>query len=383
MKKILYIVEAFGGGVFTYMVDLANAMCKEYDVTIAYALRDQTPEDYLRYFDPSIHMVRVEHFTRSIGLGGDIQAYFELRGLIQKIKPDILHFHSSKAGVLGRFAASSKIPMFYTPHGYSFLMSSHSEKHRLIYKWIEQVCGLRNCTTVAVSKGEYEAALTVTKRATYVSNGVNLEDLQKVLLHQTPARRQADGLCTHNGNPVVCTLGRICEQKNPEVFNAIAKQFPDLTFYWIGDGHLRDKLTASNIVITGWVERERALQILQQADIFVLPSLWEGLPMSLLEAMYLGRVCIVSNIIGNKDVITEGVNGYLAEDVSGFCSQLQKILDADAAVLDRIRQKAKEDVQKEYNTTVMANKYAALYKNAVTKKQSPLVAISQRGKHVC
>lgn len=105
--------------------------------------------------------------------------------------------------------------------------------------------------------------------------------------------------------------------------------------------------------------------------------------MSLLEAMYLGRVCIVSNIIGNKDVITEGVNGYLAEDVSGFCSQLQKILDADAAVLDRIRQKAKEDVQKEYNTTVMANKYAALYKNAVTKKQSPLVGISQRGKHVC
>lgn len=372
MKKILYIVEAFGGGVFTYMVDLANAMCEEFDVTIAYALRDQTPEDYLGYFDKRIHMVRVKHFTRSIGLRGDIQAYFELRDLIRKVQPDILHFHSSKAGVLGRFAASSRIPMFYTPHGYSFLMSSHSQRHREIYKWIEKVCGLRNCTTVAVSKGEYEAALTVTKRATYVSNGVNLEDLQKVLLENVPVSRQyGEAAATRAGKqPIVCTLGRICEQKNPTAFNEIAMQFPNLTFYWIGDGYLREQLTAPNIVITGWVERTKALQIMQKADVFILPSLWEGLPMSLLEAMYLEKVCIVSNIIGNRDVIVDGKNGYLVEDTKGFCNRIQQILDEGVESLESIRQEAKSDVEREYNTTVMAQKYAALYHRAEKKVRS-------------
>ena len=371
MKKILYIVEAFGGGVFTYMVDLANAMCEEFDVTIAYALRDQTPENYFSYFDKRIHMVRVNHFTRSIGLRGDIQAYFELRELIRKIQPDILHFHSSKAGVLGRFAASSRIPMFYTPHGYSFLMSSHSQKHRKLYKWIEKICGLRKCMTVAVSKGEYEVALTVTRRATYVSNGVNLHDLQGLLLERTIVSSQYSeaAVSAEGRHPIVCTLGRICDQKNPATFNAIAAQFPDLTFYWIGDGYLREQLTAPNIVITGWVERNKALQLMQKADVFILPSLWEGLPISLLEAMYLEKICIVSNIIGNRDVIVDGKNGYLVEDTKGFCDRLQQILDTGLESMEFIRHEARADVEREYNTTVMAEKYAALYHQAEAKAQ--------------
>lgn len=364
MKKILYVVEAFGGGVFTYMVDLANALCREFDVTIAYALRDQTPNNYLEYFDEKIHMVRIEHFTRSIGLKGDIQAYFELRQLIKKIKPDILHFHSSKAGVLGRFACSAKTPMFYTPHGYAFLMSSHSKKQRIAYKWIEMICGLRKCTTVAVSKGEYETALTVTKRATYVSNGINLEGLQEQLerLEQPQIEAAATSFGVHT--PVICTLGRICEQKNPGAFNEIAKRFPSISFYWIGDGFLREKLTSPNITITGWLDRVNALHIMKQADIFILPSLWEGLPMSLVEAMYLEKVCVVSNIIGNRDVIENGRNGYIAENTEGFCQVISRILQKGLETQESIRQAAKKDVEREYNTTVMAEKYAALYRQA-------------------
>lgn len=364
MKKILYVVEAFGGGVFTYMVDLANALCQEFDVTIAYALREQTPENYLEYFDKKVHMVRVEHFTRSIGLKGDVQAYFELRHLIQEVKPDILHFHSSKAGVLGRFACSAKTPMFYTPHGYAFLMSSHSKMHRFVYEWIERICGLRKCTTVAVSKGEYNVAKTVTRRATYVNNGVNLENLQKKLA-QLDRTQNAEAAATRlNQQPIVCTLGRICEQKNPVVFNEIAKCFPDIQFYWIGDGWLRDKITSPNIKVTGWLDRISALHIMKQADIFILPSLWEGLPMSLVEAMYLEKVCIVSNIIGNRDVIENGRNGYIADDTEGFCNCLKHILEQGLESQAAICQAAKEDVEKEYNTTVMAEKYAQLYRQA-------------------
>ena len=362
MKKILYVVEAFGGGVFTYMVDLANALCEEFDITIAYALREQTPENYLEYFDERIHMVRVQHFTRSIGLRGDVQAYFELCQLIRDIKPDILHFHSSKAGVLGRFASSTKTPMFYTPHGYAFLMSSHSKTHRFTYKWIERICGLRKCITIAVSKGEYDVARTITKRATYVNNGVNLESLQKKL-SELDLAQSVEAAATHlNNQPVICTLGRICEQKNPVVFNEIAKRFPGLQFYWIGDGFLREKLTSPNITITGWLDRISALHIMKQADIFILPSLWEGLPMSLVEAMYQEKICIVSNIIGNRDVIENGRNGYVADDTEGFCSRIEQILQDGLESLESIRREARSDVEKEYNTTVMAEKYAQLYR---------------------
>lgn len=368
MKKILYVVEAFGGGVFTYMVDLANALCQEFDVTIAYALRTQTPENYLEYFDDRIHMVRVEHFTRSIGLKGDVQAYFELRHLIQEVKPDILHFHSSKAGVLGRFACSAKTPMFYTPHGYAFLMSSHSKKQRIAYEWIERICGLRKCTTIAVSKGEYDVAKTITRRATYVNNGVNLDSLQEKLAELEQAQISEAAVTRLNNQPVVCTLGRICEQKNPKVFNEIAKRFPEIQFYWIGDGFLREEITSPNITVTGWMDRISALHIMKQADVFILPSLWEGLPMSLVEAMYLEKVCIVSNIIGNRDVIEDGRNGYIAEDIDGFCNCLEQILEKGLDSQASIRQAAKADVEREYNTTVMAKNYAQLYRQACEKR---------------
>lgn len=65
-KKILFIVEAMGGGVFTYIVDLANELVKEYDMYIAYAVRRQTPDNYKDYFDRRINLIEVKNFSRSI-----------------------------------------------------------------------------------------------------------------------------------------------------------------------------------------------------------------------------------------------------------------------------------------------------------------------------
>lgn len=136
-KKILYIVEAMGGGVFTYIVDLANELVDTYDMYIAYAVRKQTPSNYKDYFDKRIHMIEVKNFARAINATKDIAAFFEIRKIAKEIKPDIIHLHSSKAGALGRFAFSGKrVPLFYTPHGYSFLMQNSSEAKRKIYKGI-------------------------------------------------------------------------------------------------------------------------------------------------------------------------------------------------------------------------------------------------------
>ena len=116
-KKILYIVEAMGGGVFTYIVDLANELVDTYDMYIAYAVRKQTPSNYKDYFDKRIHLIEVKNFARAINATKDIAAFFEIRKIANEVKPDIIHLHSSKAGALGRFAFNGKkIPLFYTPH---------------------------------------------------------------------------------------------------------------------------------------------------------------------------------------------------------------------------------------------------------------------------
>lgn len=289
-KKMLHIVEAMGGGIFTYTVDLANQLCDDYDVSIAYAVRPQTPEDYREYFDKRIKLVEVKNFTRSVNPLKDTEAFFEIRRIAKEIKPDIIHLHSSKAGALGRWAFNGKkVSIFYTPHGYSFLMQNCSIAKRTIYKVIESLSGIRCCTTIACSKGEYGESRKLTKNATYINNGINVREMQKLVewCSKTNAHQQ----------PTIFTLGRICYQKNPELFNTIAEKVPDVKFLWIGDGELREKLNSPNIEITGWVDREKALQYSMQADIFILPSLWEGMPISLLEAMYLKKLCLVKDVI--------------------------------------------------------------------------------------
>lgn len=94
-KKILFIVEAMGGGVFTYIVDLANELVKEYEMYIAYAVRNQTPENYHDYFDKKIKLIKVKNFERSVNPIKDLKAFFEIKRIAKEVHPDIIHLHSS------------------------------------------------------------------------------------------------------------------------------------------------------------------------------------------------------------------------------------------------------------------------------------------------
>lgn len=313
-KKILYIVEAMGGGVFTYIVDLANELVNSYDMYIAYAVRKQTPQNYKDYFDKRIHLIEVKNFGRVIDPAKDIAAFFEVKKIAAKIKPDVIHLHSSKAGAIGRVAFNGKIPMFYTPHGYSFLMENYKPMKRRMFKVIESVCAKRNCTTISCSVGEHQESLKLTKHATYVNNGINMAELQEIIDKTEKVEHPF----------TVYTLGRICYQKNPTLFNEIAESLPDVKFVWIGDGELRDQLTSENIEITGWADRSTAIRYAVNADVFLLPSRWEGLPISLLESMYMKKACVVSNVIGNRDVIHNGENGFVCTKVEDFVKAIEE-----------------------------------------------------------
>lgn len=356
-KKILHIVEAMGGGVFTYIVDLVNQLCDEYDVYIAYAIRPQTPLDYRDYFDKSIKLIEVKNFRSYVNLTKDVKAFFEIRRIVKEVQPDIIHLHSSKAGVLGRWAFNGhKIPVFYTPHGYSFLMKNCGCLKRTIYKIAEMISSKRYCITISCSLGEYKETLKLTKKAKYVNNGIDIDELQSIL--------EKEEMDNTEHKSMVFTLGRICYQKNPEQFNSIAEKLSNIKFLWIGDGELRHKLTSPNIKITGWVKREVALGYLMQADIFILTSLWEGLPISLLESMYMKKLCVVSNVIGNRDIIKNGVNGFVCENVDEFVKVLSCFNEQiDTTIIDR----AYQDILTEYNTTVMGEKYKMIYSSAYGK----------------
>jgi len=358
-KKLLYVVEAMGGGVYTYILDLANSLVDFYDMYIAYAVRPQTPIDYKKQFDKRIHLVEVKSFTRSINLSSDIKAFLEIRRIAKEINPDVIHLHSSKAGALGRWAFNGKkVPLFYTPHGYSFLMSNYGGVKRTIFKAVETISSKRDCTIIACSKGEHQESLKLTPNAVYVNNGVDVEDLQTVLNTVNMTSKHPF---------TVFTLGRICYQKNPALFNEVAKALPKVRFLWIGDGELREELKASNIEITGWVNRKEALKYSLSADVFALTSLWEGLPMSLLEAMYMKKLCVVSDVIGNHDVIRNGENGYVCKTVSDFVKAINSaVKEEQRTLIDN----AYSDILRQYNTTVMASKYSDIYKIAIKESHN-------------
>ena len=395
-KKILFVVEAMGGGVFTFLVGLCNELVEYYDIYVAYGIRQQTPDDFRKYFDGRVHMIRVRHFERSIAPRHDVGAFLELRKIADRVKPDLIHLHSSKAGVLGRWAFDGKeIPLFYTPHGYSFLMSNYNAVRRFSYRMVEKLSTVRRCTTISCSEGEHLETLRLTKNALFVNNGIDTEEMQRMMDSLGSAAAEAgslpagsagagadEALSQENGAAPqekraglhVFTLGRICYQKNPKLFNEIALCMPDLHFVWIGDGELRDTLTAPNIEVTGWLSREDALRRSISSHIFILTSLWEGLPMSLLEAMYLEKLCLVNDVIGSRDVIISGSNGFVCGSADEFVASLRKILE-DPAGFAHMAAQARKDILEKYNTRIMSEKYREIYEKALAEH-----APSKKGK---
>lgn len=135
-------------------------------------------------------------------------------------------------------------------------------------------------------------------------------------------------------------VGRLWAQKNPLFFAEAASKIissdliPNAKFIIVGDGELKkelrekylsDKVYADRIIHLGW--REDIAEILKASDVFVLPSLWEGMPLAILEAQATGLPCIVSNISGNRSLVTDSVDGYLVEldDVNTLIDAICKI----------------------------------------------------------
>ena len=353
--KIVHLVEALGGGVYTYFINLTHVLASDprFEVTVIYSDRREQidPGRVAQDFHPQTKLIVIP-MMREISVSGDYRAFKAVRKELLKIRPDILHVHSSKAGILGRFAhlfsRNIRAKLFYTPHGYSFLRKDVSKVKRSAFFAIEfftqKLCG---GTIVACGDTELLHSKTIGK-AVLVRNGIDHAAItaQPQLKTATIER--------------IGILGRTTAQRDPQLFNRLALNNPEIEFIWIGDGELRHLLTAPNIRITGWFkENKKGLERLEKLDVYLQTSLWEGLPIAVLEAAAREIPIIATNIIGNKDIIKPGITGYLFEDAEDFQVCLKAL--QPKAVREKIGQAAAKRNRLLFDSTTNFNKLAALY----------------------
>ncbi len=357
MKKILMVCEAFGGGVFTYVSQLCNDMCDDFEVCLAYSLRPQTPKEYKKFLDSRVRLIEVKSFGKGIlNIANDVKVINELRRIEKDFKPDIIHLHSSVAGGIGRLAFKGKHnTILYTPHGYAHILMGDGFKCK-VYGMMEKILGKSsNAITLTCCESEDDVARTLTKKTAYIETGVNLKDLSESLDRIEPVS---------NSRFTVFTLGRACVQKQPQLFNRIAELVPEARFVWIGNGELEHLLVASNIEVTGWKPRKEALAIAKGADAFILCSLGEAIAMSLIENMYIKKLVLVSNVMGNKSVIHDEINGYVCNTAEEYANRIKECIKHFPTELP---ERAYQDVLDVYNTDVMKKKFIAFYNSCINK----------------
>lgn len=346
-RRLVYIVESFGGGVLTFLRELTQGLIGDFEIIILYGRRAQTPENVAELFSSQVQLIEIKDFQRSLNLIADSRAYWRLYQLVKTLQPDVVHLNSSKAGFLGRLLPfKSQAKIFYTPHGYSFLNSPGSKQQLSLYFWAEKLLGYRKrVQTVTVSLSEYQQAKKVTKNVQCINNGIDVQAIDLIKPTSLPYQQ------------AVVTVGRISEQKNPQLFNQLAQEFPKQKFLWLGDGPLRSQLTAPNIQVLGWLAHEQVLAILKQTSIFVLLSKWEGLSLALLEAMYCQNSCLVSQIASNQAVIQDHQNGLVVANLPQAVTALSELLEQP----NLYGTAAKKSVLQNYDVQQMVKKYHQLY----------------------
>jgi glycosyltransferase involved in cell wall biosynthesis len=252
----------------------------------------------------------------------DALAVLALARLFRREKPDVVHTHSSKAGILGRFAAAlAGVPVVVqTFHGFGFT-SEQRPWTRGFYVALERLAAPFTTAFIAVSRANLDEALArgigSRDRFHLIHSGVRLADYRSLIRSREPL----PGLPLSPEHVLVTTVGPFKPQKNLgdflEAAAAVHRVFPGARFLVVGDGEGRGELEKKRrrlgledvVFLPGW--RRDVPAILRRTDAFVLTSLWEGLPRALVEAMAAGLPSVVNAVDGCRDVVLEGRNGYL------------------------------------------------------------------------
>lgn len=350
---ILRVCGAFGGGIFKTVGRLMNDLDHDlFEQHLVFQTRtSELTEDWLRGIHPAIKL-HPWKCTRTIDPMRDAGALLQLHRLIRAIRPDVIHAHSSKAGLVRALAPfHRRTPIIYTPHGFGFLQENLSTPKRLLIRSVERLLAACGGEIVGVSPSEGRLAATLSRRAGYIRNPCDVNEIRAVV-----------GGPTSPGGLRIGMSGRANPQKNFPMFAAVARRLPETTFHWIGavsptdlDNDLPD-----NVRITGWLPWEDCIRAIGRLGVYIHTSLWEGVSNTLLEAMALRKPAIVYPCGGNRDAVQHGRTGFYAETPEQFADYIRLIAEVPALGA-YLGANAEEYVAREFGPERFVAEWAHLY----------------------
>ena len=322
-------------------------------------------------------VVTVDAMRRSIG-PKDVTTYRQLVRTLRDLRPDVVHTHSSKAGILGRYAAKAAgVPkIVHTIHGLAFTASTRKWVN-YGYKIAERRAAKVTDTIVCVADAMAEQSLAagIGRREQYVTVYSGMET--QPFLNPPQNRREFNRAAFPPDAIFVGTIARLFDLKGHDDLIDLApdlcRRFPNLHFLWVGDGSLRQRLTAriaaaglsDRFWFSGLVPPEQVPEWTAAMDILVHPSRREGLARALPQGQLAGCPVVTYDIDGNREGLIDGETGYLVKpfDVVAFGDKLATLL-ADPAKAKAMGEKGRTFAAGRFDTKVMVDGLERVYASA-------------------
>lgn len=324
-KKILFIITKSNfGGAQKYVFELATNLPKDqFEPVVALGgdgiLIQKLHAEHVR-------VLPIFSLTRDVSIGSDLFAFFELWSMFRKEKPDVVHLNSAKAGGVGALAGRlARVPkIIFTAHGWAF-NEDRSRWQRALIKLFSWITVLLAHETIAVSdavKNDTKKWPFVSKKMSVIKNGIKepkfytREDARGKLIDLTGMQIPEDAF-------IVGTIAELHKNKGLsyaiEAFAELAPSNPNLYYFILGGGEEKERLEAlvglhglqGRVIFVGFVDN--AVSYLRAFDVFLLPSITEGLALVLIEAGFAGLPVIASRVGGIPEVIEDAVSGLLVD----------------------------------------------------------------------
>ena len=376
--NLLYVITKLElGGAQKQLLSLISHLDKKrYNLSLITAYDGLLIKDALSI--KKLKLIRSRFLERPINPLKDFFALFQIYRFIRNNKIDIVHTHSSKAGMLGRWAArlAHVKVIVHTVHGWSF-NEYQNPIWRWIIIWLERITSLITDQLIVVSAFDLQKGLDnhIGYRDKYklIRYGINYQEFNK----QDRSLREDLGI--DPDDLVVGMVSCFKPQKSPQDFIKLAFLLnnPQISngvkFILVGDGVLRNQIEKliskldlrHRVILTGW--REDISRILSAIDIFVLTSLWEGLPVSVLEAMAASRPVLATNTGGIAEVIFEGRTGFLVfpRNIKEMSEKLTCLLE-DANLREKIGQHARDSLNSNFSLGSMLRNTEDAYPDLIS-----------------
>jgi glycosyltransferase involved in cell wall biosynthesis len=326
-------------------------------------------------------LIILPELVREVAPAKDLAALLKLARMMQAGGYTIVHTHSSKAGILGRLAARlAGVPVIvHTVHGWSFHDHMPALTRR-IYIALERLCASLSHALITVAGQDIEkglrAGIGVRSQYHLIRSAIPLESFEPAHYDRAAIRRELglpqDGLVLGN-------VGRFSAQKNPldwvRVAGQVGRRMPDVRFLLVGDGPLRPQVSAAlaeqgiadRTILTGL--RRDVPRMLAAMDVFLLTSLWEGLPRVIPQAMAMGIPVVANTADGTVEAVRHGETGYLCTpgdlpQMSALCVELL----GDPERRGTFGRAAREIAMQEFDVHRMVSQIAGLYTNLLERR---------------